>query len=144
MRSATMRPADTVGYHATEPRGLGLVMFASVVVGIVGIFNLIYGIAAVANAHVFVAGAHYVWGDLRFWGWVTLIVGGLQLIAAGGVLAGSQLARWYGVFVVSLSAIAMMFFIPAYPFWALMIIAVDIVAIYALCAYGSRSNIKAA
>jgi hypothetical protein len=48
------------------------------------------------------------------------------------------------VFVVSLSAIAMMFFIPAYPFWALVIIAVDIVAIYGLCAYGSRANLEAA
>jgi hypothetical protein len=144
MTSATMRPAGTGGHHAAEGRGLGLVAFASVVVAIVGIFNLIYGIAAVANAHVFVAGAHYVWGDLRFWGWVTLIVGALQLIAAAGVLTGNQLARWYGVFVVSLSAIAMMFFIPAYPFWALVIIAVDIVAVYGLCAYGSRANVTAA
>ena len=143
MTSATMRPAGTGGQHA-EGRGLGLVVFGSVVLAVVGIFNLIYGIAAVANAHVFVAGAHYVWGDLRFWGWVTLIVGVLQLIAAGGVLTGNQLARWYGVFVVSLSAIAMMFFIPAYPLWALVIIAVDIVAIYGLCAYGSRANITAA
>lgn len=144
MRSATMRSADTGGYHATEPRGLGMVAFASVVVAIVGAFNLIYGIAAVANSHVFVAGANYVWGDLRFWGWVTLIAGALQLIAAGGVLTGSQLARWYAVFVVSLSAIAMMFFISAYPFWALTIIAVDIVAVYGLCAYGSRRNITGA
>jgi hypothetical protein len=142
MTSATMRRPSTGGYHA-EGRGLGLVAFASVVLAVVGIFNLIYGIAAVANAHVFVAGAHYVFGDLRFWGWVTLIVGVLQLIAAGGVLTGSQLARWYGVFVVSLSAIAMMFFIPAYPLWALVIIAVDIVAIYGLCAYGSRDNVTA-
>jgi len=143
MTSATMRPAGTGGQRA-QGRGLGLVVFASVVLAVVGIFNLIYGIAAVANAHVFVADAHYVWGDLRFWGWVTLIVGVLQLIAAGGVLTGNQLARWYGVFVVSLSAIAMMFFIAAYPFWALVIIAVDIVAIYGLCAYGSRANIEAA
>jgi hypothetical protein len=143
MTSATMRPASTGG-HQAEARGLGLVVFASVVLAVVGIFNLIYGIAAVANAHVFVANAHYVWGDLRFWGWATLIAGVLQLIAAAGVLAGNQLARWYGVFVVSLSAIEMMFFIPAYPFWALMIMAVDIVAIYALCAYGSRSNLTAA
>jgi hypothetical protein len=143
MTSATMKPAGTSGRH-TEGRGVGLVAFASVVVMVVGIYNLIYGIAAIANSHVFVANAHYVFGDLRFWGWVTLIVGVLQLIAAGGVLAGNQLARWYGVFVVSLSAIAMMFFIPAYPFWALMIIAVDIVAIYGLCAYGSRANITAA
>jgi hypothetical protein len=143
MTSATMRPAGT-GSRYTEPRGLGLVVFASVVMAVVGCFNLIYGIAAVANAHVFVAGAHYVWGDLRFWGWATVIAGCLQLIAAAGVLTGNQLARWYAVFVVSLSAIEMMFFIAAYPFWALTIIAVDIVAVYGLCAYGSRANVTAA
>ena len=143
MTSATMKPAGTGGRHA-EGRGMGLVVFAAVVLAVVGCFNLIYGIAAVANAHVFVAGAHYVWGDLRFWGWVTLIIGCLQLLAAAGVMTGNQLARWYGVFVVSLSAIAMMFFISAYPFWALTIIAVDIIAIYGLCAYGSRANITAA
>lgn len=118
-----------------------MVAFAAVVMAIVGCFNLIYGIAAVAHAHVFVAGAHYVWGDLRFWGWVTLIAGALQLIAAAGITTGNQLARWYGVFVVSLSAIAMMFFIPAYPLWALVIIAVNIVAVYGLCAYGGRANV---
>lgn len=68
----------------------------------------------------------------------------MQLLAAGGVLAGNQLARWIGVAVVGLSAIAMMFFIPAYPFWALVIIAVDVVALYGLCAYGSRGNVTVA
>ena len=143
MTSATMRPAGTGGQHA-QGRGLGLVVFASVVLAVVGIFNLIYGIAAVANAHVFVVNAHYVFGGLNSWGWVTLIIGGLQLLAAAGVLAGYQLARWFGVAVLGLNALAMMFFIPAYPFWALVIIAVDIVAIYGLCAYGSRANITAA
>lgn len=143
MTSATMKPAST-GEHQAERRGHGMVAFAAVVMAIVGCFNLIYGIAAVAQAHVFVAGAHYVWGDLRFWGWVTLIAGALQLIAAGGIMTGNQLARWYGVFVVSLSAIAMMFFIPAYPLWALVIIAVNIVAVYALCVYGSRANVTGA
>jgi hypothetical protein len=68
----------------------------------------------------------------------------LQLAAAGGILAGNQLARWFAVAVVGLNAIDMMFFIPAYPFWALTIIAVDIVALYGLCAYGSRENLEAA
>jgi hypothetical protein len=47
------------------------------------------------------------------------------------------------VVVVGLSAIDMMFFIPAYPFWALTILAVNIIAIYGLCAYGSRANLAA-
>jgi hypothetical protein len=143
MTSATMRPASRGGRHA-EGRGLGLVVFASVVLGLVGFFNLIYGIAAIANSHVFVANAHYVFGGLRSWGWITLIVAIVQLLAAAGVLAGNQLARWFGVAVIALSAIDMMFFLPAYPFWALMIIAVDVVALWGLCAYGSRENLEAA
>ena len=78
--------------------------------------------------------------NLRAWGWITLIIGVLQLAAAAGILAGNQLARWFAVAVVGLNAIDMMFFIPAYPFWALTIIAIDVVALYGLCAYGSRQT----
>ena len=110
----------------------------------IGCFNLIYGIAAIANAHVFVANAHYVFGNLRAWGWITLIIGVLQLLAAAGVFTGNQLARWFGVAVLGLNAIDQMFFLPAYPFWSLAIIAMDVVALWGLCAYGSRENIEAA
>jgi hypothetical protein len=121
--------------------GHGLIVFASVLLVILGCFNLIYGIAAIANSHVFVANAHYVIGGLRAWGWITLILGVLQLLAAAGIVAGNQLARWFAVAVLGLNAIDQMFFIPAYPFWSLVIIAVDIVALYGLCAYGRRANL---
>ena len=104
---------------------------------------MIYGIAAIANSHVFVANAHYVFGNLRAWGWITLIIAILQLAAGAGILAGNQLARWFAVALLGLNAIEMMFFLPAYPFWALTIIAVDVVALYGLCAYGSRENVTA-
>jgi hypothetical protein len=138
-----MKPASSAAGRHAEGHGYGLVLFASVLLLVVGFFNMLYGIAAIANSHVFVANAHYVIGDLRAWGWVTLIISVLQLVAAGGILAGNQLARWFAVAVVGLNAIAMMFFIPAYPFWALVIIAVDVVALYGLCAYGSRANLDA-
>jgi hypothetical protein len=141
MTSATIKPSHGTSGGHRRAEGFGLVVFAVAVLAVAGFFNLLDGIAAVANSHVFVAGAHYVVGDLRAWGWVTLILGGLQVLAALGVMAGNQLARWFGVVVVGLSAIAMMFFVPAYPFWALMIIAVDVVALYGLCAYGSRENL---
>ena len=144
MTSATMKPTSDAGGRHAEGHGYGLVLFAAVVLFVLGFFNMLYGIAAIANSHIFVANAHYVIGDLRAWGWVTLILSVLQLVAGGGILAGNQLARWFAVAVVGLNAIAMMFFIPAYPFWALVIIAVDIVALYGLCAYGSRANIEAA
>ena len=143
MTSATMKPAgETSGRHAGG-RGYGLILFASVLLLVIGFFNMIYGIAAIANSHVFVAHAQYVFADLRTWGWITLIISVLQLAAAAGVLAGNQLARWFAVVVVGLSAIDMMFFVPAYPFWALAIIAMDVVALYGLCAYGSRENLAA-
>jgi hypothetical protein len=72
-----------------------------------------------------------------------ILFAALPLLAAAGVLAGSQLARWFAVAVLGLNAIDMMFFIPAYPFWALVILAADIVALYGLCAYGSRANLAA-
>jgi hypothetical protein len=67
-----------------------------------------------------------------------------MLLAGVGVLVGNQLARWFAVAVVGLDAIAQMFVIPAYPFWSLTIIAMDVVALYGLCAYGSRANVEAA
>ena len=140
--TTTTEPAG--GTRRRPGEGYGQVLFASVLLVIVGCFNLIYGIAAIANSHVFTANAHYVFGSLRTWGWITLIIGALQLLAAAGVLAGNQAARWFGVAVLGLSAIDQMFFIPAYPFWSLTIIAVDVVALYGLCAYGSRANLEAA
>jgi hypothetical protein len=137
-----MRPAR--GRTYAEGRGYGLVLFAGVLLLVAGFWNMIYGIAAIANSHVFVANAHYVFGNQRTWGWITLIFAVLLLIAGGGVMAGNQLARWFGVAVVGLNAIDQMFFIPAYPFWSLTIIAMDVVALYGLCAYGSRENVEAA
>ena len=144
MASTTVKPESGAGGRHAAGSGYGLVFFAAILLLMVGFFNMIYGIAAIANSHVFVANAHYVFANLRTWGWITLIIAVLQLIAAGGILAGNQLARWFAVAVLALNAIDMMFFVPAYPFWALTIIAVDVVALYGLCAYGSRRNIEAA
>jgi hypothetical protein len=144
MTSATTEPPRSRGGHRTEGHGHGLILFASVLLVVAGCFNLIYGIAAIANSHVFTAHAHYVFGNLRAWGWITLILGVVQLLAAAGVLAGNQWARWFAVVVVGLNTIDQMFFLPAYPFWSLMIIAVDVIALYGLCAYGSRENLEAA
>jgi hypothetical protein len=139
MTSATIKPS-----RERRAEGYGLIVFASVLLLVLACFNLIDGIAALAKSHVFLPNAHYVFGDLRTWGWITLIIGLLLLLAAAGVLAGNQLARWFAVAIVGLNAIDQMFFIPAYPFWSLMIIAVDVVALYGLCVYGSRENIRAA
>ena len=142
MTSATTRPARETRGRGVE--GYGLVLFAAVMLLVSSFFNLIDGIAAIANSHVFVANAHFVIGDLRVWGWTALILSVLQLAAGLGVLAGNQVARWTGVGLLALNLIAQMFFLPAYPFWSLTIIAVDVVALWGLCVYGSRENLEAA
>ena len=138
----TTTPRGT-GSHRADGSGYGLIVFAAILLFVLGFFNMLYGAAAIANSHVFVANAHYVTGNLRFWGWITLVIAVLQLVAAAGILGGSQLARWFGVALLALNALDMMFFLPAYPLWALTIIAIDVVALYGLCAYGSRANLAA-
>ena len=140
MTSATMRRDR----GARQGEGYWMIVFAVALLVTVGFFNLIDGIAAIANSHIFIANAHYVVGNLRLWGWIALILGTLQIIAAIAILAGSQAARWFAVVVIGLNAIGQMFFIPAYPFWSLLIIALDVVALWGLCAYGSRENLDAA
>jgi hypothetical protein len=122
----------------------GLITFAVALLLVIGAFTLAGGIAAIAGSHILLTNAHYVSGGLRAWGWVMTILGAVQLLAAPGVWAGNQLARWCAVAAVGLNALGQMFFIPAYPFWSLLIIAVDAVALSALCAYGGREHPGAA
>src|SRR5215471_12543160 len=100
MTSAAMRRrsgADVAG------RGYGLIIFAAVLLMVVGFWNMIYGISAIANAHVFVGNARFVFGDLKSWGWITLIFSILQLLSGIGVLMGNQAARWFAVAIVGLN-----------------------------------------
>jgi hypothetical protein len=121
-----------------EDRGQGWVIFAGVLMVTLGVFNMIDGIAAISSAHWFVNGTRYVFGDLNTWGWVALCLGVLQLLVGLGVFARNQAARWTGVALLSVSAIAELLWMPQYPFWSLCIFAINILAIYALAAYGRR------
>jgi hypothetical protein len=121
-----------------DERGTGWIAFAGVLMMILGTMNVLEGIAAISNAHFFVANARYVFGDLNTWGWVTLCLGVLQLIVGLGVFVKNQFARWTGVGVLGVNALAQLLMMPAYPFWSLSLFAVDILAIYGLVAYGKR------
>ena len=140
-RSGGRITAGTGGRHAAGRR---LMIFASALLLVIGVFNLAGGIAAISGSHMLVTSAHYVSGGLRAWGWGMTILGAVQLLAAAGVWAGSHLARWFAVAAIGLNAIGQMLSIPASPLWSLLIIAVDVVALWGLCAYGSRENPGAA
>jgi hypothetical protein len=123
-----------------DVQGSGWLTFAATMLGLVGVLSVIDGIVALSKSRFYVAGATYVFSDLRTWGWITLIVGVVCILAAGGVLAGSQWARWFGMIAAGLNAIALFSFAPAYPIWTLIIFACDVLVIYALAVYGGRRD----
>lgn len=121
-----------------EESGAGWVMFAGIMLLIAGVLNVIYGIAAVDDSKFFVHETQYILSGLNTWGWVTIILGALQILAAFSIWSGGGFGRWFGIFAASLSAIAALMYMPAYPFWSLAVFAIDILIIYGLAAYGGR------
>lgn len=121
-----------------EPEGAGWLLFASIMVGLAGVLNIIWGIAAIAESRFFTANATYILTDLKTWGWIVLIIGVIELLASFAILAGQQYGRWIGIIAAGLNAIAALMSISAYPFWALCIFAIDILVIYGLAAYGGQ------
>ena len=125
-------------YTGGDDRGYGWVMFAGVLLLMLGTLNFIEGLAAIGNAHFFTANAHYIAGSLNTWGWVVLCIGVLEWAVGCGVFIKNQFSRWVGVVVLAGNAIVQLMMIPAYPFWSLSIFTLDILAIYGLIAYGKR------
>jgi hypothetical protein len=119
---------------------VGFAYFAGAMMILIGIYHVIAGLAAIFEDEFFVVGREYVFDvDVTAWGWIHLI-GGLVVIAAGiGVYSGAPWARTVGVIVASLSAIGNFFFIPYYPVWAVLIIALDVAVILALTAFSREA-----
>jgi hypothetical protein len=115
--------------------GTGWVMFAVVMLGFAGTFNVIDGALALANSKVYTVNATYVFSDLRTWGWIVMLLGVAQLIAALAMFSGSQLARWFGILAAAASALGQLMFVHAYPFWSLAVFSVDILIVYALAVH---------
>jgi hypothetical protein len=125
-----------------QVRGLGRAIFAAVLLMIGGVLNIIYGIAAIGNSKVFVHNTKYVFGDLKTWGWVTLILGILEVLASVSLFGGGAYGRYFGIFVASLAAIAALLEIPAYPFLAIAIFALSLWIIHGLAVYGDSEELS--
>ena len=114
----------------------GWVIFAAVMLLILGVLNIIWGIAAIADSKFFVQDQKYILSNLNAWGWITLLIGVLQLLAGFSLWSGNLYGRIMAIFFASLSALAALLSIPAYPFWSLAIFALDIIVIYQVSLYG--------
>ena len=131
--------------HQADPasnidRVTGWWVFAGILLLISGTLNVIYGIAAIADSKFFTENATYILSDLNTWGWVTLILGCLQIGAGGSLFAGNEYGRWFGLVAASLTAIAALLAIPAYPFWSLAIFALAVIVVHSLATSGSTQT----
>ena len=119
-------------------RGLGRVVFAGVLLTIAGILNIIYGIAAISDAHFFTdTGTHFVITSLHGWGWITLILGLIQLTGGFSLISGGVYGRVIGIAAASLGAIEALLAVGGvYPFWALGVFAICLWVLHGLIVYG--------
>ena len=122
----------------SRDQGEGWMTFAGIMIIVLGVLNLIWGIAAIGRSSFFVVDTKIIFDDVRTWGWITLIIGVVQLFVGLGIFSRNQAARWAGVGIAGLNLIAALASIRAYPFWALVVIGIDVAVIYGLTAYGQR------
>ena len=121
-----------------EPSGwVGMAIFAGTLLILVGGFNVIYGLVALFKDQVLVAtNSGMVAFDVTTWGWITLILGVVQIAVGLGILGGQSWALVFGVIIAVLNAFNQIAFLPAQPVWSAIIIVVDVLIIYALTVHG--------
>ena len=111
----------------------GGMVFAAAMMLMIGLFQFFQGLAAVLKGGFFIAGENYAFSiDTSAWGWIHMIMGVLLVIAGYFLFTGSDWARAIAIFLAVLSAVTQFFFLPYYPFWALLIIALDVFVIWAV------------
>jgi hypothetical protein len=116
---------------------VGFSAFAGALMLMIGIFHVFAGLAAIFNPEFFVRRPNYTYDiDITEWGWIHLIIGIVIAAAGFGIFAGATWARVVGIALALLSAVASFFFIPTYPIWAVLLIALDVVVIWALASIG--------
>jgi hypothetical protein len=127
--SPTAQPPNTAA--------VGLTIFAGVVMIMLGVFQAFQGLVALFNDNFYVAGRKWVFEfDVTAWGWIHLIVGLVVAVAGFFLFRGALWARTIGVAVAGVSALLNFMWLPYYPIWSLLIIALDVLVIWALVAHG--------
>jgi hypothetical protein len=124
----------STGNYSTEPNTAwsGWVIFAATMMTLVGGFTFIDGLIALLNSSYYGANYHLLLGNYQSWGWWNIILGILLVVTGLSLFTGSLWARIAGIVFASINALAQLVFIAVFPIWALAVIALDVVVIYAL------------
>jgi hypothetical protein len=117
---------------------VGFVVFAGIMLMMLGSLHVIEGFVALVKDEYYLVGSSGLVLSMDFtaWGWTHLIIGILAVGAGVGVLAGQTWARVFGIAIAVLSALANVLFVSAYPIWSIIVIALDVLVIYALAVHG--------
>jgi hypothetical protein len=119
-------------------KGVGRAVFVAVLFLIIGVLNIIYGIAAIGNAHFF-NGTQYVFSSLHTWGWITVIVGVIQLTAGFSLFGGGAYGRIIGIIAATIGAFESLLSIGGtHPWWSLAIFALCVYILHGLIIYGEE------
>lgn len=131
------------GYPEAGEGFSGWAWFAGGLLGLVGLFQVMAGIMALAKSSYYTVPprALVVHTSYATWGWVHLIIGLIALVVGGGLVFGSMAARVAGVALAGLSAVVNLAFLPAAPFVATMVIALDVFVIYAITVHGGEAKV---
>jgi hypothetical protein len=117
---------------------VGGITFAAVMMTLIGVFQVIAGLVAIFDDNFYVVTANYTFDvDTTAWGWIHLLLGIIVLVAAYYLTAGRAWAAAVAIVLAALSAIANFFFIPYYPFWSLLLIALAVWVIWSLTRPGA-------
>ena len=131
-----------------DPSGwaVGFTLFAAVMMITVGTWQALQGLIGIFENEFYVQTRNYLFeADATSWGWIHLVLGLLVAFAGFGLLSGRTWARVVGITLAALSATANFLFIPYYPFWSILIVAVNVLVIWALIAHGREfKELKAA
>jgi hypothetical protein len=140
-QAAPARDDPGSGYSMYAEEGFsGWAWFTAVVIGLVGLFQIIAGTVALAGSAHYAVPSRDLIIDVGYttWGWVHLILGFVMVVTAGGLAFGSTIARIVGVALAALSAVVNLAFIPASPFVATLIIGLNVFLIYAITVHGGE------
>ena len=134
--------------RSAEPRSqrvaTGFIIFGGMILILGGTFQALMGVAGIFSDEFFVTTRSYVFEfDATTWGWIHLVLGLIVVAVGFGVLAGQTWGRVGGVVVAACSALSNFAFLPYYPFWSLLVIALDVCVIWALIAHGRDFVIEA-